>query len=1027
MRIIISNFKCYGEEPSEFQFSKGKITLLRGDSGSGKTTILEAIKWCLYGGNKNIYPKGKTPKCYVKLEINENFSVYRQKNPSILKVESVTDGKTVEYEDVAAQNIIEDLYGSKDVWYSSSYISQKSRNHILTVAPNGKIDILNKLSFHGEDPRECIDKINNKIKEYNNEYKSSSSLLNNDIKEFNEKTEKEKPDMKTYLNDEEYEKEKETHRSNKELLQSLIQKQIEQASRIGTYKTLKQRKAVIDDKLSALEEFDENALQILNEELKETNQYIHNTKELASVRHDLSCEDYKGEKLEDIQEAYEEIAYTEEDLSKAREKESRRNENKTKCGIACVSYDQNSIQTAIQDIEDTLKIQNNIQNLHNERQIYMNNYEKELTNYNERKEAYIKQKQLEHKSYINDLNKIYEETHDAWMNRKNKHDRSFEENLKQYKKRKEAFENRYKYLLKEFKDRKEKHEKSYQNSLAEFRNRYENAKRKFEEEVAKYINRKNKFEEKTRKSLEYYNSRIDQTRKEFDLRQKEEKVLREQYKDLISKPISSEEDVIKQTLYIEKLKSYRDIMECPHCHSGVRLKDGSLESAQNPISNIEEDIRKQETFLVEIKNGDYRLKQIKNLENEIRMKKVPSWEEYSKHIEKPSTEEFDEEKPVFVFEEKEPLKEEFEEKEPLKEEFEEKEPLKEEFEEKEPVREQIKPLEILFEEKEPTLSIPPHLKDIEEPINVSTVNTLKRDIVILKNVVYYEEVVPSSSHIYNKLQLKNRLNKLLIHIKIYEECKKKLENSRTDYRNVSQIEKDIKSCSEGIYSKKNLQNETLEIEQKIKNIEIDESLDEKVKNFQEEINNKDKFLEDSVYARFITSEKNKLKQRRQYLIDLNTKIEATNKLKILARNIETYFLDSVVSELNRHLSIVLPSIFDEPIEVTASLIKEMKSSNKTKISFNLVCVHDGKIHDSLEEMSTGEIDRISIAITIALNMISNSPILMLDETITSIQTDLRDRCINIIRNNIVKNKSIVSTTHESIEGHYDECITLNPR
>ena len=37
-------------------FFDNETTLLKGPSGKGKTTIFESIKWCLYGGNKNVFP-----------------------------------------------------------------------------------------------------------------------------------------------------------------------------------------------------------------------------------------------------------------------------------------------------------------------------------------------------------------------------------------------------------------------------------------------------------------------------------------------------------------------------------------------------------------------------------------------------------------------------------------------------------------------------------------------------------------------------------------------------------------------------------------------------------------------------------------------------------------------------------------------------------------------------------------------------------------------------------------------------------
>ena len=49
MEINIKNFRNVKEQT--IYFNKG-VNLLKGDSGSGKSTIFESVRWCLYGGMK---------------------------------------------------------------------------------------------------------------------------------------------------------------------------------------------------------------------------------------------------------------------------------------------------------------------------------------------------------------------------------------------------------------------------------------------------------------------------------------------------------------------------------------------------------------------------------------------------------------------------------------------------------------------------------------------------------------------------------------------------------------------------------------------------------------------------------------------------------------------------------------------------------------------------------------------------------------------------------------------------------------
>lgn len=99
-KIILSNFRqFYGKQEIQFSTSKSKnITLIHAENGFGKTTILNAIQWCLYGMltekfekrediiNYDAIDKG-VKSAYVELEFEHNNSRYFCKR-------DVTVGKT---------------------------------------------------------------------------------------------------------------------------------------------------------------------------------------------------------------------------------------------------------------------------------------------------------------------------------------------------------------------------------------------------------------------------------------------------------------------------------------------------------------------------------------------------------------------------------------------------------------------------------------------------------------------------------------------------------------------------------------------------------------------------------------------------------------------------------------------------------------------------------------------------------------------------------------------------------------------
>src|SRR5947209_5358175 len=116
MRIIIQNFRVYRDKVI-FDFPEGRISLISAESGKGKSTICQAIYWCLYGGMQHIYPKGceddDKRKCSVILEFS-SFRIERRKPPSIFIVEH----NNVIYEDDIATNFIKRMFGSQDLWRS---------------------------------------------------------------------------------------------------------------------------------------------------------------------------------------------------------------------------------------------------------------------------------------------------------------------------------------------------------------------------------------------------------------------------------------------------------------------------------------------------------------------------------------------------------------------------------------------------------------------------------------------------------------------------------------------------------------------------------------------------------------------------------------------------------------------------------------------------------------------------------------------------------------------------------------------
>jgi len=171
MILKLTNFRCF--DYKEFIFDENdNFILISAPSGSGKTTILLAIKFALYGTGNKVVKFDKT-SCKVELDFLD-FKITREKKPNrlILKVDEST------YEDSVAQNVINEKF---------SEINDFS-NFIL-MSPMEKLEFLEKFAFKDVNIIDIKTKCKNLISERNNALNKTLSqieIVENTVKELND-------------------------------------------------------------------------------------------------------------------------------------------------------------------------------------------------------------------------------------------------------------------------------------------------------------------------------------------------------------------------------------------------------------------------------------------------------------------------------------------------------------------------------------------------------------------------------------------------------------------------------------------------------------------------------------------------------------------------------------------------------------------------------------------------------------------------------------------------------------------------
>ena len=160
-KLTISNFQSYGEEPQELDFERFRIACLTGANAAGKSSLIEALGWCIWG-------KGRTGKEGL---INENademlvsciFETNARTYKVLRKATRKQSGGTTEQVDLQifdsetdtfrslnentlrlTQKKILDLAGlDYDAFISSSFISQGRSNEFTLKSPKERKEIL---------------------------------------------------------------------------------------------------------------------------------------------------------------------------------------------------------------------------------------------------------------------------------------------------------------------------------------------------------------------------------------------------------------------------------------------------------------------------------------------------------------------------------------------------------------------------------------------------------------------------------------------------------------------------------------------------------------------------------------------------------------------------------------------------------------------------------------------------------------------------------------------------------------------
>lgn len=137
-----------------------------------------------------------------------------------------------------------------------------------------------------------------------------------------------------------------------------------------------------------------------------------------------------------------------------------------------------------------------------------------------------------------------------------------------------------------------------------------------------------------------------------------------------------------------------------------------------------------------------------------------------------------------------------------------------------------------------------------------------------------------------------------------------------------------------------------------------------------------------------------------------------------AKILEHTLLDDYLSTLNSLISDVTGEMFDDPIYVAFELFK----GDTPNVQLSLL--YKGGQNESVSDLSGGEIDRISLAVTISLAVLSPFKYVLLDECFGSLDAPTKEKCLSSIKK-LLPHKAVYIIAHGETEGDYEHHIQFN--
>lgn len=293
--------------------------------------------------------------------------------------------------------------------------------------------------------------------------------------------------------------------------------------------------------------------------------------------------------------------------------------------------------------------------------------------------------------------------------------------------------------------------------------------------------------------------------------------------------------------------------------------------------------------------------------------------------------------------------------------------------------------------------LPPHLETIKNKIT-----ELRTKYDICEEVL---NIIPFTDSDLQTLMEQRALSKE------YTTYKNKIDQTNSL---ILDLKSQLQQCPEDIYSEEllTINNSIVELTDRVLKAEL---LESQWKTYNKYINDLEK------YEQLMEKNFNAL----QDLVLLENKYKAVHDFKCIVLESENEYLANIIDNINIHASTFIEEFFqDNPINVKLVPFKEVKKGKNTvtkpQITIEVTYNGTGIEFDSL---SGGEKARISLAYTLALSMMNSSPLLIMDESISSLDEETTSDVLESIKTHL-SSKTVLCVSHQANTGMFDNVIDI---